>query len=250
MAHLNSVHVVGNYNVSKWTVPAAAGYDEYKNGGIYFMDYSFYSDSFSLWTLSVSSLNEPYFALISNQKGGSLTVTDLYFGVGAHFSVLWNEGTVSAERVRTGFADDGSAYFDRWNLRPNSIITNNFGTLRLSDSDIVGADSSLIDVFGGDVVLSNVSMAQAMGGVVTHYSADNISMERVHLFEIGAFYASFGAATFHSPSSSLSAPCHLSARSVSVRKCEFSYIDLFGVLEIAEYGRDQTQSEGIEIKSR
>ena len=188
-------------------------------------------------------------------------MTNSYIGIGAHFSILYNRGTASISRMHSEFSQNRSAYYDRWNLRPYTAITNHFGTLLITDSAIVGADTSLIDIYGGTVELNNVTLAQSMMGITTYYSAESISMDNVNLYEIGKFYASFGAALYHydpartnwqyyDPESVyLTTPCHLSADSVTLKNSKFSYVDPFGVLMITEYGLNDPEDDEVDIKS-
>ena len=228
-------------------------YDGYANAGNYFPRYH------ALDGLSYPIDDQPYFAAIYNEKGGTLNATNLYIGIGAHFSMLYNRGTASINRMYTEFSQNGSAYYDRWNLRLFTVIINEFGTLRISNSDIVGADASLIDMYGGTVELKNVTLAQSMMGITTYYSAESILMDTVNLYEIGKFYASLGAATYTSIHDSFdpvwfTTPCHLSADSVTLKNSKFSYVDAFGVLQISEYGvldphRDETEFKTVNMVS-
>ena len=225
----------------------------FTNAGIYFMQFTFYN------SFDVYDNNEPYYAAIYNQNGGTLNMTNLYIGIGAHFSVLYNRGTASINGVYTEFSQNISAYYDRWNLRLSTMITNSFGTLCITDSDIMGADTSLIDIYGGTVELRNVTLAQSMMGITTYYSAESISMENVTLYEIGKFYASLGAAIYHYGSDSfgnvrnrnwfVTPPCHLSANAVTLTNSRFSYLDSFGVLTFSEYGIYDPEKEDSQAKS-
>ena len=225
---LDNVQILGSYDASELI------HDEmYGNVGIYFMRYHDYAYD------SEFSDIEPSFASIHNAKDGTLIINNLYFGIGAHFSALYNQGTASIQGLQTAFSRQGSAYYDRWNLKMYTAIINYFGTLWITDSDVVGADTSLIDIYGGTVELNNVTLAQSMMGITTYYSAESISMNEVSLHELGTFYASLGAATYHNAKFSYRpiarrTPCHLAARSVSILNSSFSYVDPLGVIYIDE----------------
>ena len=47
----------------------------------------------------------------------------------------------------------------------------------------MGADTSLIDIYGGTVELYNVTLVQSMIGITTYYSAESISMTHLIEFE-------------------------------------------------------------------
>ena len=257
-ASLTNIQFRGTYNISQFSIAptdnSTSDYWDYGNAGIYFMRYFYYNQY-------LENENEPYFAAIYNQNGGTLNATNLYIGIGAHFSVLYNQGSASINGLHTEFSRNGSAYYDRWNLRLYTAITNDFGALYITNSNIVGADTSLIDINGGTVRLSNVTLARSMMGITTYYSAESILMDNVNLYEIGKFYASFGAALYHyDPARSdwnvddpeavyLTTPCHLSADSVTIQNSKFSYIDSFGVLMISEYGLNDPEDNDVDIKS-
>ena len=277
---MNDVQFLASYNVStyslfptNWSTTSSPYYSDwensgicaehwYANSGIYFLRYWF-SWYDILLNDGTKNENEEYYAAIYNvNEGGTLNMTNLYIGIGAHFSVLYNGGSASIHGMHTQFSQNGFAYYDRWNLRLNTMITNNFGTLSISDSDIVGADSSLIDIYGGTVKLNNVTLAQSMMGITTYHSAASILMENINLYEIGKFYASLGAAKYHpwhtwnqwtflidvEPVYS-TAPCHLSADSVTIENCRFSYLDSFGVLAISTLGLEDQGNDDLEMKS-
>ena len=229
---------------------------KYQNAGIYFMRYPFYDSH-----VGDTFTNElqPYYTAIYNAQSANINITNLYVGIGAHFSLLHNRGSASIRQLHTEFSQNGSAYYNRWNLRLYTLMTNNFGTLHITDSNIVGADTSLIDIYGGTVELNNVILAQSMMGITTYYSAESISMDNVNLYEIGKFYASFGAASYHSKLGGYAStgewnwfattPCHLAADSVTIRNSKFSYLDSFGVVTVNEYGLYDVARDNTVIKS-
>ena len=253
---MQNAQFLGKYNQSFNESWNSASCDDncFSNAGIYFMQYAYYSD------VDLYDTNAPYYAAIYNKIGANLNISNLYIGVGAHFSVLHNQGSASMHNLSTEFSQNGSAYYDRWKLRLSTMITNNFGTLSISNSDIVGADTSLIDIYGGTVQLYNVTLAQSMMGITTYYSAEKISIDNMNLYEIGKFYASFGAALYHHAAWSgwnwfsdwnwfRTPPCHLSADWVSVNNSKFSYLDSFGVLTFSEYGIYEPGKEDPQTKS-
>ena len=247
-AQLKDVQFHSDYDISSFVEPDGTNCTDFRyyfsdycsfwNSGIYFMRYLFLDES------SFYDESDPFFAAIYNENKGLLNITNLYFGIGAHFSLLYNRGTASIHGLHTEFSQNDSAYYDRWNLRPRTVITNYFGSFHIFDSDIVGADMSLVDIYGGTVDLHNVTLAQSMLGITTYYFAESISMDTVNLYEIGKFYSSLGAATYYVAREQniegkvdFFAPCHLAADSVIIIKnSSFSYLDPSGVLKFAETG--------------
>ena len=58
-------------------------------------------------------------------------------------------------------------------------------------------DTSLIDIGGGTVELSNVALTQSIMGITTYYSTESILMDTVNLYEVGIYDASFGVPFVH-----------------------------------------------------
>eukprot|EP01083_Nonionella_stella_P153838 494779_1 len=139
--------------------------------------------------------------------------------------------------VYTHYQDkNASSYYDRWQLMFQTGITNNFGTLSISNGAVSGADKSLINIYAGDISITNVSLSQSMLAVITRYTAGGIHLNNVDVFEVGAYYATLGAAVYHGSTPGWMSendvlydalnslpPVHLSGKDVVIQNCLFYY---------------------------
>eukprot|EP01084_Bolivina_argentea_P130622 230586_1 len=206
---------------------------EYRNSGVYFLRLEYYDTT-------LETDNEPYFAAIVNFEDGIMDINDFNIAIGAHFSILYNqEGIVNINGLYSELHDDQSRYYNRWNLRFYTILTNNFGTLSVSNSVIQGADISLINIYGGDVSITDCILAQSMLNIVTYYTANRIYLHNINVYEVGQYYASLGAALYFSRSHEelyYIPATFLSADIVTILNSVMYYIGPFGILEVGKYG--------------
>lgn len=247
-AHLGHIRMNGIYDVSRWRTSNNSKYAEYANTGIYFWGNAFIYDS---------NDKSKYFTAFLNQKEGTLNVDDLHIGFGAHFSMIYNLGTVNINGLRTEFAVNETAYYDQWNLRFMTGIINYYGNLNITNSAILGADKSLIDLYGGSMYFSDSSLAQSMMGITTYYKTNALSLDQVTAYQMGKYHVSLGAAiyfytgslrdsfdSFYSEYIFKASSLYIASGTLAIQNCNFSFLDSFGMINVVQSGLFEIDSAG------
>eukprot|EP01084_Bolivina_argentea_P216288 367489_1 len=248
MANLNNVSIKSDFNSAVWEQYFFHTTLQYDNSGINYLPTEKHDFSLS----NTAWDNEPYFTAIFNDYDGVMDVFNLNADTGAHFSILFNRnGIVNIDGMTTQYENNnGSMYYDRWNLMFHTIISNSFGELTIRNSIISAADKSLINIYAGNIYIHNVTLSQSMLPIITLYSAERIYLNNVNIFEVGSYYATLGAAVYYSGSSgsgygeyvdfyhvvNVIAPIYLSGNEIIVKNCLFYYISPYGIIKIGRSG--------------
>eukprot|EP01083_Nonionella_stella_P159806 521777_1 len=246
-ANILNVLIESDFNAAEWKQYFLDNAAQYANGGVNYLPTQHHDFSLS----NTAWDNEPYFAAILNEYDGVMDVINLNVVNGAHYSILFNRnGVVTMDGVYTQYQDNNaSSYYDQSQLMFQTCITNNFGTLSISNGAISGADKSLINTYAGDISITNVTLSQSMLAVVTQHTASEIYLNNVEVFEVGTYYATLGAAVYHGSSPSWMSendvfydalnslpPVHLSGKDVVIQNCLFYYTAPYGVVNVNQLG--------------